>query len=216
MKRSAKFLVHIQLNTTLLTPTLRAGLVASITRNAPSSDLYKKEPAVQSTVTDLTALEAGFTTANAAVAAAQAYLTLQEQLCADAGAALDRGLILLKGLVENKATTPGEVKEIGFAVREPSSKADLLVAPDWVDATSSRTHGRFTVTVRDALHRVHFAAQMSLEPIGPSTWIDLPGIGRRRKVVSGYPPGTRVWVRFAALLGQDRGAWGPPVSVVVP
>ena len=215
MRRSAKFLVHILLNTGRATPEGREALVATVTHNAPESALYQSEPTVQNAVVDLAPLGADYTAARAAVGAARANLALQEELLSTATAALDRGLILLKGIVENKATTPDQAAAVGFTVRGRPSRSDLLVAPDGVRVMGSRTRGRFTVTAHDLKGREHFAAQICADPIAASTWVDLPGNGKRRKL-TGYPSGAVVWVRIAALRGQDRGAWGTPVSVVVP
>ena len=125
-----------------------------------------------------------------------------------------RCLILLKGLVENSATSVAQINAAGFDVREPTALADALAAPDGVRVKGSRAKGRATVTARDLRGRKHFAAQISPDPITANSWTDLPGNGKRRKLV-GYTSGAVMWVRFAALRGQERGTWGTPVSVII-
>jgi len=46
-----------------------------------------------------------------------------------------------------------------------------------------------------------FGAQVSVDPIGPTTWQDLASTGKRR-TVTGHPSGTLVWVRFRTVRGQ--------------
>ena len=215
MKHSPKILVHLLFDPASMTPAELDTAVATVMGNAPNSPLYKANATIQAAVTEVGKLAGVFKTATLAVAATEGLLGSERETLASSAATVDRGLILLKDLVENKAITAEQASAVGFVVRQAFSKGDPIAAPDGVKVKASKTHGSFAVTAYDLRKRIHFAAQISVDPIGPNTWTDLPGNGKRRKL-RGYPSGTLVWVRFAALRGQTRGLWGTPVSVNVP
>jgi hypothetical protein len=57
-------------------------------------------------------------------------------------------------------------------------------------------------------------AEMSPDPIGPSTWAVIPGTGKSRRLTG--KSGTSVWVRFALVHGQIQSDWSNPVLVTFP
>jgi hypothetical protein len=78
-----------------------------------------------------------------------------------------------------------------------------------------KAHGKARVIVEGKGYLGLFAAEASIDPIGPATWVSLPGNGKQRKL-SGYPSGTRLWVHFAATRHGQQSAWSVPVLVIIP
>jgi hypothetical protein len=215
MKRSPLHLVHILLSTATLTDAERADLVTSITQNAPQADLYKSQPPIQAAVATLATAGAAFTKTVAAVAATEGLLVSQKETRDNDRASLDRALALLSALVQNSATTDADAKAIGLRTFQRQAKSAVVTPPDGVIVKPAKAHGKFTATAHDLLGRQHFATQLSPDPVTATSWVDLPGNGKQRRL-SGYPSGSTQWVRFAALRGQERSAWCAPVAVVVP
>jgi hypothetical protein len=56
-------------------------------------------------------------------------------------------------------------------------------------------------------------ALVAPDPIGPATYVELPGHGRVQRV-AGYAPGT-YWVRACTVRATARSAWVGPISVIV-
>jgi hypothetical protein len=215
MKRSPLHLVHILLNTTTLTDAERADLVTNITQNAPQADLYKNQPPIQAAVATLATAGAAFTKSVAAVAASEGLLVSQKETRDNDRASLDRALALLSALVQNGAVTDADALAMGLRTFHPPAKTTVVAPPDGAVVKPAKAHGKFTATAHDLLGRRHFAAQLSPDPVTGTSWVDLPGNGKQRRL-SGYPSGSTQWVRFAALRGQERSAWCAPVAVVVP
>jgi hypothetical protein len=205
----------VLLSTATLTDAERADLVTNITQNAPQADLYKNQPPIQAAVATLATAGAAFTKSVAAIAASEGLLVSQKQTRDLDRAALDRALSLLSALVQNGATTDADALAMGLRTFHPQAKSTVVAPPDGAIVKPAKAHGKFTASAHDLLGRRHFAAQLSPDPVTATSWMDLPGNGKQRRL-SGYPSGSTQWVRFAALRGQERSAWCAPVAVVVP
>jgi hypothetical protein len=215
MKRPPTHNVRILLSTASLTDAERADLVTSITQNAPQADLFKKQPPIQAAVASLATANDAFTKSLAAVAATEGLLVSQKQSRDNDRAGLDRALSLLSALVENGALSDADAKAMGLRPYHAAAKSAVIAPPDGVIVRPAKAHGKFVATAHDLAGRRHFAAQLSPDPVTATSWVDLPGNGKQRRL-SGYPSGSTQWVRFAALRGQERSAWSAAVAVVVP
>ena len=87
--------------------------------------------------------------------------------------------------------------------------------PDTVIVKLGKKHGQFIVSAKTSLRHGKFGAQLSTDPVGPATWLDLPGNGKQR-IVKGHASGALLWVRFRTLRGSNQSDWCAPVSVTVP
>jgi hypothetical protein len=105
----------------------------------------------------------------------------------------------------------------GLQKRTLKASAGALRPPESLDITfPRRLRGEFTASAHQTgVGRGRYAAQLSTDANMPTTWVDLRGYGKSRKV-KGYKSGTQVWLRFAQLSGQDQSDWGTPVLVTVP
>ena len=130
--------------------------------------------------------------------------------------AVDRELDTFKTLVENNAASADDVTGMGLSLltvatasrTPPDPPAALIVK-------IGKQHGKARVVVAGKGKLGSFAAQVSADPIGPTTWSPLPGTGKERKL-SGYPSGTKLWVQFAAVRFGMQSAWCTPVLVTIP
>jgi hypothetical protein len=128
----------------------------------------------------------------------------------------DRELDTYKTLVQNNATSADDVTGMGLSLQTvmtasrtpPDPPAALLVH-------TGKQHGKARVVVAGKGYQGLFAAQVSTDPIGPTTWSPLPGVGKQRKL-SGYPTGTKLWVQFATIRFGMQSAWCTPVLVTIP
>lgn len=209
---------HVALNISNLGDKDREDLVASILKMASQSELYKKSTAIQAVVARIGTSHTAYKTAGGKVAATTAQLKDDEADAAAARRANDKELILLKGLVENDATSTGDITGIALksAVMNGGAGRGLLVPPESLDIElPKKARGYLWVSAHES-DKSHgkYVAQVCYDAGEPVTWENLPGIGRQRKI-SGTS-GTRLWVRFARARGQSQSAWSAPVLVTIP
>jgi hypothetical protein len=117
--------------------------------------------------------------------------------------------------VESLATTVEQATALGVVGRIGKPTSAPLAAPEGVIVTLGRKHGQFRVSAKSSIRGERFGAQVSIEPIGPATWQDVPGTGKAR-LITGHATGSLVWVRFRAVRGQEQSDWCTPVPVTVP
>ena len=149
-------------------------------------------------------------------------MSLQQQLTAafdtsnSSRAAVDLEIMTLGGLVSTNAKTEEDVTKAGFKNKGPKPAKPPLEPPPSIDITfRKRLKGQFTTVphVPKGFH-AHWVVEMSPEPIGPTTWVAVYGTGKAR-VITG-PSGSKVWVRYAMMRGQQQSDWGDPQLVTIP
>jgi hypothetical protein len=205
---------RIALNTRLLDDAMRASMLAGIQNVAKQSQLAQN-PAIAASLAALDTKGTALATANAGAAGLEKQLAATISQRDEARAAFDRELVALKALVEHAAQSEGDVTGMGFKVlvmgkpskAPPDPPAGVVVKP-------SRVHGKLRVAAQNG-SRKRFAAEVSPHPVGPSTWSALPGTGSQREL-TGYPSGTQLWVRFAAVRYGMQSDWCTPALVTIP
>ncbi len=203
------------MNTRLLNDAERETVLAGILKAAPASALMAI-PSVAASYAALVVKGPAFTS-NVATAAANEKVYLTSAALRDASrVALDLELSTFKTLVDNNATTAGDV--IGTGLRLLVKQTASRTPPDppgSVIVLLGKTIGTARVVVAGKGYLGTFAAQISPDPVGPTTWVGLPGNGKERKL-SGYASGTKVWVRFALVRFGMQSNWSVPVLVTFP
>jgi len=195
----------------------RGELVTSVLKMAPKSALFTQSGAVQAEVDNLGKTYDGYTAALAVAAASARQHKLDVAAAQQARIANNRSIKLLKTLVEHGAQTPDDVKSMAMTPQEtPRPAPAALLPPESIDV---RVHKKGSGKVTASAHqagggRRHYAAEISTDPIGPATWVGVPGSGKSRKL-SGAS-GTSVWVRFALQRGQLQSEWSTPVLITFP
>jgi len=215
MAKNTKKRLRISMDLSRMEDKWRHDTIAGILQVAPTSPLIAV-PAIQASVTALGTLAASLKADNDTVAADRSKLAADIEVEANTRAAVDSELLTLKALVENKATKASDLASMGFTERgAPPSKAQVT-PPESIDIRlPSKLRGQFTASAREiGKARWRYAAECSPDPVAEDTWTTLPGYGKTRRVTS--PSGTRVWVRFARVLGQVQSEWSTPVLVTTP
>jgi hypothetical protein len=203
------------LNISLLDDLTRANLVTSIQKVAAQSALIQV-PARAARGAAINTKGGAFATNVATTATFEKQLRASTTARDVSRATLDLELVTLKSLVENNATSASDITAMGFVLLEsakpsktpPSPPEALLVRP-------GREHGKSRVAVQGKGYLGHFAAQVSTDPIGATTWTSLPGTGKERQL-AGYASGTKLWVQFAAVRWGLQSAWCTPVMIIIP
>jgi hypothetical protein len=213
--RHTKDAVHVVLTLGALSDPEMVSLGANIAKMAPTSALFQQNPGMQPLVTDIGSQNVVLGNMAAAIAKAEADLVTMKETRDNSRDQLEKSIVGLRGFVEARAATVADANAIGFIARSGRAPTAPLTTPDGVIVHLGKKHGQFIVTVKTSLKRAKFGAQLSADPIGPATWGDLPGNGKRR-IVTGHASGTVVWVRFRTLRGASASDWCAPVSVVVP
>ena len=213
--------------------------MSAITRWRASLNIHLlNDPARENTLTGIeTVAKQGALISNAAVAASYAALTAkgttltttvasvaanEKVLKASIGArdvaraAFDLELSNYKTLVENLATSAADVQSMGLvpmivtrASKAPPDPPGALVVK------LGKAHGKARVAVQGNGDLGTFVAEVSTNPIGPTTWSPLPGTGKERQL-SGYPTGTKLWVHFASVRWGMQSAWSVAVLITIP
>jgi len=206
---------HAVLNTRLLDDAQRATTLTGIQKGATNSDL-SQIPTIAASLASLAAKGATLAKFVAAVDTSTQELKSNLALRLTARAAFDLELIGLKGLVEGNATNWADITGMGFTLM--SSVKPSRTPPDPPAALVVRigkTHGKARVAVQGNGQLGRFVAEVSADPVGPTTWSPLPGTGKQRQL-SGYASGTKLWVRFAQVRFGLQSDWCTPVLVTIP
>jgi hypothetical protein len=207
---------HLDLNMTNLTDADRDDLIAGILKVAPSSPLIQSSPAMQASLALLTTKATTFQTARTTVAASQQKLSADIDAENDARAAIDNEVLALGGLVATGAKTSADVTGSGFNERPPPPPKLPFAGADVLDIRfPGKLKGQFRVSPHGAGNaRTTWIVQMSPDPIGPNTWIEVVGPGKSRTITGAS--GSKVWIRYAMVRGSQQSAWGTPVLVTIP
>jgi hypothetical protein len=206
---------RIALNTRLMDDVGRANLLAGVEKMAPQSVLLQI-PAIAASYAALQAKGAKLATDSSATAQALVAYKGMETTVVASRLAFDKEAHALKTLVQTNAASAGDVTGMGFTLltmlaasrAQPDPPGALLVYV-------GKAHGKARVVVAGKGYLGTFVAEVSPDPVGPTTWSALPGTGKQRKL-SGYASGTKLWVRFAALRFGMLSAWSTPVLVTIP
>ncbi len=170
---------------------------------------------MQAAVTEIAGLSTSLKSADAQVTHDEAQLLLSKGVRDTTRTKFDRSMVVFATMVENTATTVDQAASVGLVGRIGKAAPAPLEPPDAVIVKLGTKHGQFRVAVNTSTPGGKFGAQISTDPIGPATWVDLPGAGRTR-LITGHASGSLVWVRFRRLRGQVPSDWCAPVPVTVP
>ena len=207
---------HLDLNMTDLTDETRDELVAGILAVVTTSTLIQGNPALQASVAALGAKSTALKADRDAVSATEQKLAAQIDTANTSRAAVDTELLSLAGLVATRAVTVTDITGAGFRPRPPRPPKPPFAPPDAIDIRFPKSEkGKLITSPRvTGKTRSHWAVQMSVDPFGPTTWVDVVGPGKSR-VITGAS-GTRVWVRYAMVRGATPSAWSTPVLATIP
>ena len=203
------------LNLRLLNDTKRTALLAAIQKVAQQSPLIQN-PTIAASYASLSTKGATFVTSVANASASEQQWKADAAVRDVARVAFDLEVTNFKTLVENNATSAADLTGMGLtelvvtrsAKTMPDAPAAVLVRP-------GKEHGKARVAVDGKGYLGSFVAQVSPDPIGPSTWTPLPGTGKSRNL-SGYASGTKLWVQFAQVRWGLQSPWSAPVMVIIP
>lgn len=216
MRRYVLKRLYLDLNMVNLTDERRDQLVAAIQQVAPTSTLIQGSPAMQACVAALLTSAVKFKADRDTVSADQQKLAADMDLENQSRAAVDREILALSGLVSTRAVNAADVTGSGFNLRPPPPPRLPFAPPDALHIAFPRKEkGKFIVSPHGiGRRRIHWVVQMSVDPVGPDTWIEVVGPGNPRTITG--PSGTRVWVRYAMVRGNQQSAWGTPTLVTIP
>ena len=203
------------LNIHLLNDPTRENTLTGIEKVAQQGALITNA-AVAASYAALVAKGTTLTTTVASVAANEKVLKASIGARDIARAAFDLELSSYKTLVENLSTSAADVQSMGLvplivtrASKAPPDPPGALVVK------LGKVHGKARVAVQGNGNLGTFVAEVSPDPVGPSTWSPLPGTGKERRL-SGYATGTKLWVHFAAVRWGMQSAWSVPVLLIIP
>ena len=192
----------------------RIDTVLGILQMAPQSALYLQNPQIHAAIDAMSPLATALKTKGEAANGLQLQLDALREDINGTRIKYGRALGILRSNLEAAATTVADVATLGIVARLGAPPVPALTPPTGVKIVLGKKHGQFTATAVSPLKGV-FGAQVSPDPVGPATWVDVTGTGKRR-VVSGHPTGTLLWIRFRRVTGKGASDWCAPVPVTVP
>ena len=216
MRRYVLKRIHLDLAPSNFTDTIRDEILASVAGAAPTSTLIQNNPAMQASVAALATKGAAYKADRDKVTNAQQALDAAFDTSNTSRAAVDLEIMTLGNLVETNAKTEEDVTKAGFKKRGPKPPEPALVPPVSIDFKfPARLKGQVTASPHVPMgFHAHWVVQTSADPYGPTTWVTAPGTGKSR-VITG-PSGSKIWVRYAMVRGQQQSAWGEPQLVTIP
>lgn len=213
---TAKEVFYVEIPASDSTDTELQAVLAALAANGPASALCLAHPAVQSTLTSALAVAQSWTADGDAIAAGVAALATNRKSRRANRKLLSQKLTLLRGQIQDAATTAVEAQATGAGVRyENAPPAQLLVPAGGTLTASKVVKGQFRANAAAVPGIRTFAMQISPDPVTATSWVLADGTAKRR-TFSGYASGTRLWVRFASTRGHAQSAWSVPVSIDIP
>lgn len=196
----------------LLDDDVRQSTLAGIEKVAPQGSLIQV-PSIAASYGALQAKGKAFADSVATAAAHEALYKASLGAANDARLAVDLELRTYKTLVENNAAVGADLTSMGLAISNAAhaSRTPPDPPPSLLVKTGT-ARGKARVVVDAKGYQGRFVAELS--PDG-TTWSPLPGTGKQRRL-SGYPSGTQLWVRFAAVRFGMQSDWCTPVLVIIP
>ncbi len=218
MSRSLVPRFHAILDFSGFDDTNRHQLSVGIEAGAATSALVAANPAMQTSVAAMTKKDAALTAATAVVVTDKQKLRADIAAETEARSALDNEIRTFVILAESYATSPTDLQGVALVYRAPTPVTKVPPpAPTTINTIFPKVgHGKATASVYEVgPTRLHYVAQWSPDPFGPTTWAQL-GVGQgKTRVVTGAS-GTRIWVRFAQVRGQLQSDWSVPVLITLP
>jgi hypothetical protein len=203
------------MNTRMMNDAERETTLTGIQKVGPQATLIQV-PSIAASFAALGTKGAAFATAVSAAASNEALYRASIDTRDSARFALDLELDTYRTLVENNATSAGDVTAMGLTLLTVATASRLPPDPPAALLVKiGKVHGKARVVVAGKGYLGTFAAQVSTDPIGPSTWSPLPGTGKQRQL-AGYASGTKLWVQFATLRFGMQSPWCTPVLVTIP
>jgi hypothetical protein len=208
--------VHAERPTPPITDTERIDAAAALQASLTTSDLVKNSPAMQANIAQLGNIAKLLPAASALVE------TDRKTLVADTAARdknrtdFDRLFNLHLDMLEHDALTEKDLKDAHVTPRGEKPPATPPATPLQVDVKiPKRARGYAVASVHETGRtRGAYDAQYSPDPYGPSSWLDLVGHGKSRRVTGAS--GTKVWIRFAQVKRGVRSEWSTPVLITIP
>ena len=116
---------------------------------------------------------------------------------------------------EGVCTTEQEIQSLGLTPRAQRIKGAQapLQPPAIVTTSSGKVVGGAVAHCKAIRGVTNYRLEISVDPIGANTWIEVPGAHARRKL-TGLVSASKYWVRFAIVRGNQQSAWSMPVSVI--
>lgn len=203
------------LNVALLDDVKRMNILSGIQKVATQSPLFQNAT-IAASYAALSTKGATLTTSIATAAASETQFKASNGVRDLARNGFDLELTNFNTLVENNATSESDLTSMGLVPMTVTKPPKTVPnAPEAVLVRPSQEHGKSRVSVQGKGRLGNFVAQVSPDPIGPSTWTSLPGNGKSR-TLSGYASGTKLWVQFAQVRWGLQGPWSTPVMVIIP
>ncbi len=206
--------VRVNLAASRMNDKERADAMSVVAAQAPTSPLYLQHLAVKAAVDSAVQSGTDLSKSVAAVVAARGVLTMAEEALVLSRGKYIQAAGVLRTTVEATNPTAADMATLGLTGTIGVTPPGPLVPPSGIEVHLGRTRGQFRV-VAVADDRAKLSAQASADPIGPATWVELPGTGKRR-TVTGHASGSLVWVRFRVVRGETTSDWCTPVPVTVP
>ncbi len=208
-----RYLATLELST-IDDPKLHT-LVANVAAAGKTSPIVLGSTTLQATIAALVTNDASLTTANKAVDADKNQLKLDISAEAQVRSLVVGGVRSVVTAVTNVAKSPADVTGAGLPAappRPPLNQAPTV--PEQLDVSYPKgVHGVGKVTVYETGTTRHkFVAQQSPDGIN---WSAL-GVGQGKSRTLTGATGTKVWVRFAMVRGQQVSEWSAAVLVIFP
>ncbi len=187
----------------------RSGVVAE---TATKTDAYAKDTAFKANIDRYVAAGAALDTARQNEAQARANLSKAKSDRLIARQNHDRAHAVAVTSVEDRSTTPADVKSFGFAPSQHIVRSSAVVAPSGILVSLDKKTGRVTILVQGNQRRP-VQLEMSPDPITATSFKLMPGTAARRSLPS-LAAGT-YWFRAAVLGKLGMSDYSVPVQLVV-
>ena len=192
----------------------RIETITGISKLAPQSVVYVQIPTIHAAVDAVIGIGVDLKNQGDQVTGLEKQLEEVKTLLEKTRIKYGRAIGILRTTCEGQDLSAADIASIGLTSRVGAPSVPALTPPTGVKVSLGKTHGQFRASAVSTEHS-KFGAQVSPDPVGPATWVDLPGTGKRR-LITGHASGSLVWVRFRTVHKETVSDWCAPVPVTVP
>ena len=179
---------------------------------APKTDAYTKDAAFKGTVDRYLATGVSLNDAVTTEATLRAQLKKATSEKNVARKNHDKAHALLVSNVQDRSTTPADVRSYGFEASKHTPRSTGIISPEGLTVTLDKKTGRVTIKVKLSKRRP-VQIEMSPDPITATSFKVLDGAAARR-TIDPPAPGT-YWFRAAVLGTTGKSEYTVPVQLVI-
>ena len=191
----------------------RVDRAAAVSSQAKGTPAYTGDPAFKAVIDNYLAANATLVSTNNGLAEAKARVAKARSDRDVARLNNDRAYAVVISNVENRSTSPADIRSYGLNPAQPAVRATVVAPPESMTLKLDPKTGTVKIAVKVSGTVRGVLIEMTTDPSKETSWKALDGLSLRRSV-AGLPAGT-YWFRAAVQGGSGKSDYTTAMQIVV-